>query len=104
MNQALAVQCPGCGHKLWFRTAYQEGLSRMETRVLTFIAEREARKLLPPTYQEIAAGVERKSRGNVSEIVSQLVAKEMLSRVERHRRSLRLTPKAVQLLEATNAA
>lgn len=91
--------CPECGHVFRVQHAYRARLSRRETQVLNFIIGRAANGLPAPTYQEISHALGRKSRGNVACFITGLVERGMLTRMSRRRRSLRITPEALELLK-----
>ena len=68
------------------------GLTPVQAQTLAFVRRCIAERMVPPTYDEIAAHLEIKSRGNVAKTIDRLVERGALLRLPRKARSLSLPP------------
>lgn len=91
----VGFPCPGCGHAIIIPTVFARHVTRVENRVLSYIAGRAVRGEPAPTFEEIAQALGRSSRGNVCKIIRSLEKKGLLTRPPmRRKRALALTTKA----------
>ncbi len=108
MSAPMGLTCPSCGHALYQRGRYVQGVTRAQGDVLNFYARAAIIRQPTPSYSEIATALGYKSKSQVSDRVHALVAKGFLALADdgnkRRYRNVIVTDKAWALYRDTEHA